>query len=77
MHPNPGTVGAWFLRKLHLQLYAYPVILNIFVVPDDAQYLVKSQKICRVLIFKELRCPDNPTEGLSSKNEIGHTLCPT
>ena len=27
MHPNPGTVGAWFLRKLHLQLFAYPVIL--------------------------------------------------
>ena len=77
MHPNPGTVGAWFLRKLYLQLYAYPVILNIFVVPDDAQHLVKSQKICRVLIFKKLRCPDNPTEGLSSKNEIGHTLCPT
>lgn len=55
MHPNLGTVGAWFLRKLHLQLYAYPVILNIFVVPDDTHNLVKLQKICRVLIFQGVK----------------------
>lgn len=29
--------------KESMHLYAYPVILNIFVVPDDAQRLVKSQ----------------------------------
>ena len=30
-------------ETFRLYLYAYLVILNIFVVPDDAQRLVKSQ----------------------------------
>ena len=38
-----GDIGARILHKGIVYLYAYPVILNIFVVPDDAQRLVKSQ----------------------------------
>ena len=49
MHPNPVTVGAWFLRKMHLQLYAYPVTYFFSEVTDYPYIVGNSQIFDRML----------------------------